>query len=211
MILNVKIHCKEVFYNVRNWSFDKKNNVVPFKYRHKMFQLFCQKIISMTFWVPTYCTDLRYPWFGPKMHIFDCRLHNSSQSKGVFCMANLKILVRADSRALLTLCRGSQIARLTTFRTQRIFVWRSSKKWGWKAMIFNVKIHRKEVFFTVRNWSFDIGPFKYRHKVLQFCWYIFISMTFWVRTYCINLGYASFWQKVQISICRLHKLQIWKF
>ena len=49
----------------------------------------------MTFWVPTYCTDLRYPWFGPKMHIFSCRLHNYSQRKVAFFMANLKILVRA--------------------------------------------------------------------------------------------------------------------
>ena len=136
MILNVKIHCKEVFYNVRNWSFDKNNNVVPFKYRHKMFQLFCQQIISMTFWVPTYCTDLRYPWFGPKMHIFGCRLHNYSQSKGIFLILEHYWIF----------FWGSNIARMTTFRTWRIFVWRWSKNRGWKAMIFNVKIHRKEVF-----------------------------------------------------------------
>jgi hypothetical protein len=83
------------------------------------------------------------------------QIHNSSQRKGVFFMANLEILVWVDSRALLTFCRGSQIARLTTFRTWRIFVWWSSIKRGWKAMIFNVKIHRSEVVFICRNWSFD--------------------------------------------------------
>ena len=72
-------------------------------------------------------------WIGPKIQSFGCRLHNYSQSKVTFFMANLKILVRANSRELLTFFWGSKIARMTTFRTWRIFVGRLSKNEGWKA------------------------------------------------------------------------------
>ena len=189
-----------------------------------MCQILFEKSSSGIFWVRTYCTDLRYPWFGPKMHIFGCRLHNYSQSKGIFFMANLKNLVQADSLALLNFFWGIKIARMTTFRTWRIFVGRSSKNQGFKFMILNVKIHCKEVFSNVRYWSFDKKTMLCHSNIGIRCSNFFVKKLFrWLfgcvptaRTWgtphsdqkCISLA-ADYTTPLKAKVYFLW--QIWKF
>jgi hypothetical protein len=86
------------------------------------------------------CISTARTW--SKMHIFGCRLPNYFQSKGLFFVANLKILVQTDSRALLTFFMNFNHHNAVEGSAYTCTVHQPGTRWGCVDGQTNIAVYR---------------------------------------------------------------------